>query len=240
MAEDRAETQHNQEELAKQRLVGYEDRIRGLLADVTEKRKKPEDVARLLARGMMARDRLIERASGKAKTDALTGLPNKRYFEEEYQKRIKEGKPFALLIVDIDRFKPVNDTYGHLAGNQVLVQTGQKLSSSIRQIANEEEGRENDFLARYGGEEFIILLPGVDKREDLEKIGEKMRLSFSDEPMIIKVNGDQITQPVRVSIGGGIFIPGTDPEEFFQRVDKDALLTGAKGGGRNKVVILLD
>ena len=99
----------------------------------------------------------IEKARTEAFTDALTGLHNRHAFDrrlqEEYARWSRYNNPLSMIIVDVDHFKKVNDTYGHLAGDKVLHVIGAHLKNSTRQI---------DFTARYGGEEFVVLLPETD------------------------------------------------------------------------------
>lgn len=187
----------------------------------------------LIARSMVARELLTERANEKSKKDPMTGLLNKGAYKEEYDKLIDNGSPFGLLIIDIDHFKKVNDTYGHAIGDRVLIQTGQNLTTNLRQIRLEES--QNDKVFRYGGEEMAVLLPGIFNEEDLEKVAEKIRTSVSESPYSVGKNGENIHIPITVSIGGGIYRQGDS--DFFEKVDKEGLYK-AKETGRNRTVII--
>ncbi len=188
----------------------------------------------LVARSMVAREALTDRANEKRRKDPMTGLLNNGAYKEEVQKLIDNGAPFGLLIVDIDFFKNVNDTYGHAVGDSVLIQTAQNLTSHIRQFRQERE--QNDQIFRYGGEELVVLLPGMHNVDDLSVVAEKLRAAVSASPYSVKKEGENIHIPITVSIGGGI---NRQEEErpFFEKIDKHGLYQ-AKESGRNKTVIV--
>ncbi|MCL4418549.1 GGDEF domain-containing protein [Patescibacteria group bacterium] len=183
-----------------------------------------------VARALVAAQYRRERAHEKASKDPLTGLNNRGVFEKSYEALVKRRLPFGLLIIDIDHFKRVNDTYGHQAGDAVLIQTGMEIENNIRQLR--PNNQQNDIVARYGGEEIAVLLPNVSGELDLRAIAENIRDAIGCRPF--SARGREI--PITVSIGGGIF-RGQDKGEFFQAVDKQALY-GAKESGRNRTVIL--
>jgi diguanylate cyclase (GGDEF)-like protein len=97
--------------------------------------------------------RLVRLNTFRALHDPLTGLPNRTYFAQILEERIAEGKPFAVLMLDLDGFKAVNDRYGHQTGDKLLVQVAKKLETCI-------ETHENNLAARLGGDEFVILSIG--------------------------------------------------------------------------------
>lgn len=159
--------------------------------------------------------------------DGLTGLYNHDYFQKTYVKEwrrlCRRDSSLVVLLIDVDHFKTVNDTYGHLIGDQCLKQVAALLAANIN--------RSSDLLARYGGEEFVVLLPDTELHEGLlvaEVLCEKIRstkLKYKDKHV-----------SVTVSIGAAVVKPTIDGdrEEFVQRAD-DALYR-AKNNGRDQVV----
>ena len=157
-------------------------------------------------------------------TDPLTGLFNRRAFLERLENeaiRFKRNqKPFSILFGDIDLFKKINDTYGHLAGDAILV--------SISHILNTEK-REIDQVARWGGEEFLILLPETNLKGAVQ-LGNKIRKSISAKP--ITHEGQEIN--VTMSFGVSEYNSETHIEKTIDLADQRLYL--AKNSGRNKVV----
>jgi diguanylate cyclase (GGDEF)-like protein len=156
-------------------------------------------------------------------TDELTGLYNRKHLMDtlnaEVTRSKRNGHTFALLVVDIDHFKRVNDTYGHQKGDEVLRLLGDVFRATVRSC---------DYVARYGGEEFILMLPEVGAAGGLE-VAERIRARVAQEPMNPK--GDRIT----VSIGMAMFPEhGDRPEVLFQQADQ--ALYAAKKAGRDRVV----
>jgi diguanylate cyclase (GGDEF)-like protein len=177
-------------------------------------------LAREIGRRAKAEDRLEEMAT----TDALTGLKNRRKFDSmielEWRRAIRQKVPLALLMIDADHFKAYNDTFGHQAGDQVLVGVAICITDSVR--------RAGDCAARYGGEEFAVLLPGLSSTEALA-VAETIRLKvelWSDEP-----------QGTTVSVGIASLRPAaaTDWSELLSAADK--ALYAAKAQGRNRSVV---
>lgn len=159
-----------------------------------------------------------------ALVDSLTGLYNRRYFETHLQKLIAKNKAankkFGVLIMDIDHFKKINDTYGHTVGDEILKIYGERLQYNIRGF---------DMVARFGGEEFVVLLPDVSD-ETAYHVGERLRRSISDTPFVCNVPDGQLT--VTASIGGAIIEAGEHTiAEVLDRADK--ALYEAKESGRN-------
>lgn len=186
----------------------------------------------LVARSMVAREKLTERANDKRRKDPMTGLWNKGEYTHDYEELLKSGAPFGLLIFDIDHFKPVNDTYGHAIGDKILIGVSKNINSGIRQIR--PEGLD-DKTYRYGGEEFVVLMPGANTEEILTRVAEGIRVSIGESPFHIRANGQELHIPITVSVGGGIYKPGD--VDFFKKVDKQGLYK-AKEGGRNRTVIV--
>ena len=114
--------------------------------------------------------RAFEKTQLQASTDNLTGLINRRTFESRVRGLIHQRRPFALAVADLDRFKAINDTHGHEAGDRAL-----RLFSRVAS----EALRDGDILARWGGEEFVLALPGIDRRE-AARILDRLREELAD------------------------------------------------------------
>jgi diguanylate cyclase (GGDEF)-like protein len=179
---------------------------------------KPEIVSKKLTQ-------ILERS---ARTDALTGLYNRKYLEESIERIVKEEKrlniTYGILMADIDHFKMINDTYGHDVGDEAL----RVISSTMQECI-----RESDLVVRYGGEEFIVLLYNCDS-DYLYEVAEKIRISFSKKK--IKASAGE-TFSKTISIGGALF---PEHSESFWKVIKyaDNALYYAKDHGRNQVKII--
>ncbi|MFI1990942.1 GGDEF domain-containing protein [Actinoplanes sp. NPDC020271] len=175
---------------------------------------------------MMRMAELIRAQHRAAVTDALTGVRNRRHFETklvtECRRAARSGHGIGLLMVDLDHFKNINDTYGHQAGDRVLHDMAQRLLTGRRA---------GTVLARYGGEEFVVLVPHVDQ-DELVPLAERIRRSLADLP-IEATEHTLIT--VTASIGAA-WSPGAsvDPAHLLRAADK--ALYAAKAAGRNRVV----
>ncbi len=156
--------------------------------------------------------------------DGLTAVHNKRFFLEfldrELARSNRHGGALALIMFDIDHFKQVNDTHGHLAGDLVLKELCKRLKPRIRR---------EDLLARYGGEEFACVLPDTEPAGALA-FAESVRLLVAREPFVY----ESTPLPVTISVGVAMHEPGLRTEELIRRAD-DRLYT-AKRSGRNRVV----
>jgi len=157
--------------------------------------------------------------------DALTGAHNKRYFLEFLEREIarcaRYGRPLSLLMFDIDHFKAINDTHGHLTGDFVLKEMLRRLLQRVRK---------EELMARYGGEEFASVLPETDN-EGAMHVAEEFRAIVANEPF--EYEGDTIT--VTISIGvATLHGENVDPAQFIKRADEN--LYQAKHDGRNRVV----
>ncbi|WP_084156259.1 diguanylate cyclase [Desulforegula conservatrix] len=157
-------------------------------------------------------------------TDALTGSYNRRFFEnrlkEEFDRHARYHRPLSIIVFDIDFFKQVNDTYGHLGGDFILKNFAEKIRNRIRSV---------DLFARYGGEEFCCLLPETCNNEAV-KLGESIRLLIEDSYF----NYNDTSIRITVSQGVAELLPDKDtPDSFFKRADK--ALYVSKETGRNKV-----
>ncbi len=148
----------------------------------------------------------VERLKALALTDALTGLPNRRYLEErltgEIGRATRYGAPLAVMVIDVDDFKRINDTWGHAKGDEVLVWVGRFLRSQLRT---------HDVVGRTGGDEFVVMLPSTD-REGAELLATRLR----DALDALRGRHDH---PVKLSIGVAALGPGAG--------DTNTLLTAA-------------
>ncbi|QQD23015.1 diguanylate cyclase [Venatoribacter cucullus] len=164
----------------------------------------------------------IEEQRRRASHDTLTGLPNRdayqKKLEEELARRHRYGSPLSLVVCDVDHFKSINDTYGHLAGDKVLQLIARSLRKNLRDV---------DFIARYGGEEFVILMPETNAEGAL-LAAEKLRQTVENSPF----NFRKERVPITLSFGISEFHSLESPDTVFERADK--ALYKAKHEGRNR------
>lgn len=160
-------------------------------------------------------------------TDGLTGLLNKRQFdvlfEEEWKRAYRNKTPLSVIMLDIDNFKPYNDTYGHAVGDDCLIKVAHALSDAVK--------RDIDKVARVGGEEFAIILPGTDG-EGAQFVAERVRRAISD--MSIPHANSAVTDHVTTSVGAASIIPTNEvPTRALVKAADDALYM-AKTEGKNR------
>lgn len=161
-----------------------------------------------------------------ALTDTLTGLYNRRYFDTHLQKlietRAQNRKTFSVLMLDVDKFKIVNDTHGHGVGDEVLRTFAARLKDAVRGF---------DLVARLGGEEFVVVLPDV-TAELSYTVAERLRRALSSKPVKCAVPGGELV--VTTSVGGIVVTPDMDilMDEVMRQAD--AALYDAKNNGRNQ------
>jgi diguanylate cyclase (GGDEF)-like protein len=157
--------------------------------------------------------------------DTLTGLFNYRYFvlalEQELERTRRTGQPTALVMLDLDHFKRVNDTWGHESGNKVLRQAANIITQLLRRI---------DVPCRYGGEEFALILPGTPLPRAVQAAN---RLREAMESTPVELDGEQVT--VTASLGANVYQRGSDLSADLFVKQTDALLYQAKEEGRNRV-----
>jgi two-component system chemotaxis family response regulator WspR len=165
--------------------------------------------------------------------DGLTGLGNRRYFDEyiaaEWKRATRMQTPLSVLMIDLDCFKHYNDTYGHLAGDQVLRQVAETIQKNC--------SRSTDLGARYGGEEFVIVLCNTPVT-GMRAVGETLRQDVADLQLrhVASVAADHVT----VSIGGASTIPRQNQSAALLIDAADKALYRAKDGGRNRLVVDAD
>lgn len=165
------------------------------------------------------------RAEAQAVTDALTGLGNRREMEGALARMLSSGEGFALMHLDLDYFKQVNDTMGHAAGDHVLVETAARLRASVRGA---------DLVARVGGDEFVILLAGVHQAAPVQRVGAQILRRMAE-------GIDYLGRPCRVaiSIGAVLCLPDqvATGEALLERAD--VALYASKGAGRARLTLAL-
>jgi diguanylate cyclase (GGDEF)-like protein len=156
--------------------------------------------------------------------DTLTGANNRRFLtdfvEREIARSVRHGRPLSLLLFDIDHFKRINDTHGHLTGDEVLKGVSRRLSARVRT---------EELLARYGGEEFVVVVPETDQRAALI-LAEEYRALVADEPFRCEGHVVEVTISIGVATLEGEEI---DTDAFLKRADDK--LYEAKRAGRNRV-----
>ncbi|GAW40856.1 Response regulator PleD [Brevundimonas sp. SH203] len=162
-----------------------------------------------------------------AVTDALTGLHNRRYMTGQLQALVgraaQGGAQVAVLVLDIDHFKSVNDGFGHDAGDEVLVEFAVRLATNVRAV---------DLPCRMGGEEFVVVMPGA-SLEDAGRVAERIRRDVASAPFRVMGGKEQIT--ITISIGVAATVgDGDTPEGLLKRADEGVY--EAKAAGRNKVI----
>lgn len=161
-----------------------------------------------------------------AVTDALTGLHNRRYMAGQLQALVgragQGGDPVAVLVMDIDHFKAVNDGFGHDAGDEVLREFAVRLATNVRAI---------DLPCRLGGEEFVVVMPGA-SLEAAARVADRIRRDIEAQPFPIMGGAEGLT--ITVSIGVAASVPGDTPEGLLKRADEGVY--EAKAHGRNQVI----
>jgi len=178
----------------------------------------------LQAQLLSAREALREQAT----KDSLTRLWNRSSILEHMQRELsraqRERTPVGVVLLDLDHFKIINDTYGHFAGDAVLREAARRLQTNTRQY---------DFLGRYGGEEFLMIFPGCDRENTIEK-AEQLRLYLCRDPLLLTETAVTLT----ASFGCTTIVPGHECDsESLIRVADEALYR-AKKLGRNRVEFL--
>lgn len=213
-----------------------QDVLAGLRAGADDYLAKPFDLPELEARLHVGRrvldlqERLVaaaERAQFQAMHDVLTGLFNRRaileMLEREGARLVREDGWMSVLMVDVDHFKKLNDTHGHLVGDVALQEVAQRIKKAVRPY---------DSVGRYGGEEFLAVAPGC-RVEDAPALGERIRRQVSETPLVI---GDRELD-ITVSIGVSTGRPGAPATQLLRGAD--AALYAAKDAGRNRVEVKL-
>ncbi len=212
--------------------------VRALDIGVNDYLTKPIDKGELTARvaTQLRRMRYVDqlRSSFQASlemavTDQLTGLYNRRYLASHlsamFDRAFWTGRPLAVMILDIDHFKEVNDTYGHDAGDKVLQEFAERITRSVRGI---------DLACRYGGEEFLVAMPDTDMAF-ASVVAERLRQEIASTKFLINGGRDEVSTTVSIGVGSTENGPEEDnAQKLIKRAD-DALYE-AKTAGRNRVI----
>ncbi len=208
-----------------------EQRARGLDLGAVDFISKPFDDVELRARvrAALRTKRLQDMLEQRAHLDGLTGLSNRHalndHLEREWSRCDRLGQAVSVILGDLDRFKLINDRYGHASGDIVLSEAADRLRQSVR---------ESDFPARYGGEEFVVVAADSDLQGALA-IAERFRTAVAEHPF----NLGPIQIEVTVSLGVAIGHPPQDqPDVLMEHADQ--ALYWAKGTGRNRVCLWND
>ena len=208
-----------------------EDEIKGLHLGAVDYITKPFHNVIVEARirthmKIVEQTRIIEHMS---RIDELTGLPNRRYFNEqlnrEWGRAIRDTSSIALLMIDIDKFKTYNDTYGHLQGDTLLQSASAVFRGALKRTA--------DFVARWGGEEFILLLPNTDIGGAAD-VAERVRADI-EETVVPCADGTPTHLTISIGVNAERPVIEMPATEFVSKADK-ALYT-AKESGRNRVCV---
>lgn len=210
--------------------------IRALDLGVNDYIVRPVDPNELVARSLtqIRRKRYNDRLRASVKqtielavTDPLTGLNNRRYLDNHlnvlFNRSMARGRPLSVLITDIDRFKQVNDTYGHDGGDQVLKEFANRVRSTVRGA---------DLACRYGGEEFVVVMPDTSP-EIAAAVAERLRAAIESTPFLLKSSGETLNITASFGISSRIASVIT-PDQLMKQAD--LALYEAKNTGRNRVV----
>jgi two-component system, cell cycle response regulator len=187
-------------------------RIKRLQDELDQKNRELEDVNRKLKKLSI--------------TDGLTELFNHRHvhelLHEEFERSRRSGDPIAVAMLDLDRFKQVNDTYGHPTGDVILFETARILRETAREI---------DMIGRYGGEEFIAILPGTSEQE-AARFADRVRERI--ESHVFRDDATEVRMTMSAGVASHPEFPVDNPDLLLKRADE--ALYAAKEGGRNRVV----
>lgn len=217
--------------------AGAKDFVMKPTREITLEEFERELVARIKNHITLKRslEKLIETGENLYRTsiiDPLTGAFNRRYMKEifdiEISRCMRKGTTLAVMVVDVDDFKKINDTYGHLIGDKVLIEISRRIFKTKRQY---------DYCVRYGGDEFVIILPET-RKEGILSLYERLKNDLQENFISVEDESRSYNFPITIS-AGGTFFPSRSarmPEEILKVADK--ALYEAKRNGKCQIVIL--
>lgn len=206
-------------------IINFNDRILRNVIRVERRRLNGKDVVEVLgyANDITELNKSEEKKTKMAYYDSLTGLPNRELFYKKLSELLEledPNKMLGILFIDVNEFKSINDTLGHYAGDQLLIELGKRLKKSVRS---------GDVVARLAGDEFTILCTNVKSKDDVKTIVDRILNSISEVPF--DLNGQK--QPISISIGVSIYpMDGTDVTTLLHNAD--IAMYKAKNSGRNQ------
>jgi diguanylate cyclase (GGDEF)-like protein len=211
-----------------ERIEAYTGLAAEIIRSVVEGKRTVDEASRIVGRMLGSQGDFIERKSKEADTDVLTGLPNRRAFEKRIAELTVAGRRFAIIGVDIDNLKPINDTLGHPAGDEVLIQISRILLAQTRQSGEEDD---NDMVARNSeqSDEFSVIVLDVTSEE---KIGQKAQAMQDALRGYQPLNIQDREVNVTVSMGAAVpypeettdsLIKGADESLRIAKVEKDSV-----------------
>lgn len=228
----RAQARLNEQRRVNDREVALRAQLQVVHEQMQETHQEQEILIQQQQELLAEVDRLYREQTQAAITDAITGLPNHRAVmsrvDEELARCERAQASCAILFIDLDHFKRVNDTWGHRAGDAILREVASRLRSTLRL---------EDFVGRYGGEEFAIVLVDADIAGASE-IAERLRLAVADEPCVwmVEDGSTSVSIPITTSIGVAVYgIHGSTREKLVEHADQ--AMYRSKQGGRNRVSI---
>lgn len=207
-------------------MQGAHDKVTAFDLGAIDYVTKPFDLAELRARvrSSLRLNQLVRMLAQRAQIDGLTGLWNRAFFDrrwgEEYSRSVRSGHPLSLALVDVDHFKSINDTFGHPAGDAVLMGLAKLL---IREL------RSSDVACRYGGEEFVIIMPDTPP-DAAHQTCERLRVALE---AVVWPRHPERKVTMSIGVGGSAQVPQVSAERWIEMVDQS--LYAGKRGGRNRV-----
>lgn len=211
----------------------FQGRVTGLIVVANKPRWLTHEDARLLSvfanhtSIAVANLNLYQEIQQHAVRDGLTGLYNYRHFRQQIERIVQQarryGSPLSMLMIDLDKFKTYNDSYGHLSGDTILKEIAALLLAHTRS---------SDLVVRYGGEEFVVLLPETGE-EQAHGVGEKIRQVIEEHPFTLATG--EMPKSLTISVGVASAVGEITADALIQRAD-DALYR-AKESGRNRVIL---